>query len=363
MKSSKQFNLDVLESRLVPTTFLRVGSNLIVDASRDSVAANIQVKDRVVVNYSTNDVYQFGTEVKSIQIEGSKYGDELWLQRSPCQVFANTHGGNDFVNGSQYDDTVNGGDGDDRLVGNGGSDTLLGGSGNDVILGGFGNDRLSGGSGNDTIEGEYGSDRISGDEGDDVLRGGTQNDTIEGGNGNDYIEGGEDNDKIYGNDGNDGILGENGNDLLFGGNGDDFIKGGSGADDLYGEDGNDRLEAGENSSYNKANSLLLTDELFGGRGNDTLIGRGSVSMTGGEGVDTFLGEEGCPKQVAVLTGFYPGMTLPQYVYQDVLDAEKGEVGIGIDMILYNSGIRKQNFYFDKFGIQMVNSNLDKKWIF
>src|SRR5262249_10522741 len=65
---------------------------------------------------------------------------------------------------------------------------------------------------------------------------------------------------------------------LFGGNGNDVLIGGSGADQLFGGNGNDTLNGGDGD-----------DILFGGNGDDMVIGgKGSDTAFLGAGNDTFV---------------------------------------------------------------------------
>ncbi|MEM7211612.1 MAG: Hint domain-containing protein [Pseudomonadota bacterium] len=67
-----------------------------------------------------------------------------------------------------------------------------------------------------------------------------------------------------------------GDDLLYGGAGNDSMLGGGGDDTIFGDAGNDRIDGGDGD-----------DTLYGGAGNDTLEGgEGTNTLYGGEGVDT-----------------------------------------------------------------------------
>ncbi|MBI1314293.1 hypothetical protein GC176_23605 [bacterium] len=262
--------------------------------------------------------------------------------------------GNDSLNGNgTTGDTLRGGDGDDTLNGGAGNDILiesvsgdvtvtysgdeqtgtgtLNGRGNDVLIGigrinltgSFGADRidasqfnvpgfteatLSGGNGNDTLIGSPGNDQLTGNGGNDSLSSGLGNDRLYGGSGKDTLDGGAGNDKVLGNGGS--------GDFLTGGEGDDTIKGGAGVDRL--------VESGDVNFVLKDNQLtgLGTDDLaqleaasltggpsdnvidasaftkgfvllFGGEGNDSLIGgAGADRLEGGLGNDTLVGNAG-----------------------------------------------------------------------
>jgi Ca2+-binding RTX toxin-like protein len=62
--------------------------------------------------------------------------------------------------GSQGNDSLLGTSGNDTIYGQGGDDTIDGAAGNDLLLGGDGRDALIGGAGNDTLDGGYGRDTV-----------------------------------------------------------------------------------------------------------------------------------------------------------------------------------------------------------
>ncbi len=163
------------------------------------------------------------------------------------------------------------------------------------------------------------------------------NDTIDGGDGNDVIFAGQGNDVVQGGVGQDFILADAGRDSVHAGAGNDFVSGGPDADLLFGDNGNDlivggfatdtdtsptgqstaarnsliadafaELVLGPGSTAEKllaflqarqtfvdaAGTLLLdtNDDLYGGAGNDLLIGdTGSDRQFGGYGNDVILG--------------------------------------------------------------------------
>ncbi|WP_298045342.1 peroxidase family protein [uncultured Citricoccus sp.] len=90
-------------------------------------------------------------------------------------------------------------------------------------------------------------------------------------------------DSVWGKGGNDTIEGDDGADALMGGNGDDVITDIFGDDRLQGEGGNDALNGGPG----------LGDLLFGGSGQDFIVGGHDASTTfGGLGNDFILGGTG-----------------------------------------------------------------------
>jgi len=137
--------------------------------------------------------------------------------------------------------------------------TLLGGTGNDVLLGGTRDDVIEGGDDDDVIQGRGGDDRLFGGEGRDFIAGSV---------------------------GDDIITGDGGNDVLTGGDGKDIIDGGEGDDDLWGD--------AEFAAFSQIWTRTVTngvityqleqdfsgvnltagaeDRLFGGIGNDLLVG-------------------------------------------------------------------------------------------
>jgi Ca2+-binding RTX toxin-like protein len=83
------------------------------------------------------------------------------------------------------------------------------------------------------------------------------------------------------------LFGGAGNDTLIGGSGNDQLFGGAGNDTLEGKGGNDLLFGGD------GNDTLIggtgDDQMFGGAGNDRMIwnpGEGTDLMEGGDGTDT-----------------------------------------------------------------------------
>lgn len=197
-------------------------------------------------------------------------------------------------------DTVEGGAGDDRLYGQAGDDSLVGGVGADWLLGGGGADTLEGGDGGDVLDGEAGAalirggagnDLINGGEGADTLEGGTEDDRIWGATGADTIAGGTGADWIWGGDGWDTVEGGDGNDVLYGERGFDVLIGGAGPDVLFGSDGNDTLVG--NADVDRMYGQLGNDSLSGGDATDFLLGRdGDDTLDGGQGLDGIYGEAG-----------------------------------------------------------------------
>ncbi|HUH16068.1 MAG TPA: hypothetical protein VML35_09315 [Gaiellaceae bacterium] len=222
----------------------------------------------------------------------------------PCGVLGTD--GPDALRSRFAEDVVCGGGGDDHIVlpfdG-----VAYGGPGDDVLVGSTGEDSLWGGLGNDQLDGGAGDDQLYGDEGDDVLRtgdGGADGDRAFGGAGADVVEVGVavGRGEGYGGTGNDRLTGGS-RARLFGDAGADLLTALPGAVDVWldGGPGADRLVGGR--------------WLFGGDGDDTLVGDSSDQyLAGGSGADSIAGGAG----------------------QDVIDGGSGDDriqgGIGADVI-------------------------------
>lgn len=172
-------------------------------------------------------------------------------------------------------------DGDFYLVKADGTVLNMDGTEADVTL-----DGLTGrGGGNDTITGSSASDTIYGQEGHDTIYGGGGHDGLYGGTGDDLLVG-DDKPESPGDvtvegikvltedelddfiksvegtddDGNDQLFGGVGNDVLLGMGGDDYLDGGAGEDAIFGGAGNDIIV------YDKADYLVS-----GGSGIDFMV--------------------------------------------------------------------------------------------
>ncbi len=162
--------------------------------------------------------------------------------------------------------------------------TVLGGSLAMVAI----DDALDDTTGDDTLDGDQTDERFFGGEGDDLIHGGAGNDHIYGQTGSDTVSGGEGQDTIamgegndfYGFDGTD-ATNEAGDDLVRGGQGNDWLQDADGSDTLYGGLGDDILiGAGEETDAD-------ADLLGGGYGDDVIIGDNGDTINGGAGDDTF----------------------------------------------------------------------------
>jgi uncharacterized delta-60 repeat protein len=165
--------------------------------------------------------------------------------------------------------TVNGNAGNDRIIVSNSLKlpaTLDGGPGNDHLTGGGGNDMLLGGDGGDTLDGRGGAD---------LFRGGAGTDTV------DYTLRRNPVTVGIGTAADDGERGEGDNvfsdvENIWGGRGNDTLRGSSANNRLAGGAGDD-LVVGMGGS----------DVLLGGDGNDLLLGRDATpdTLDGGDGTD------------------------------------------------------------------------------
>ena len=158
-------------------------------------------------------------------------------------------------------------------------------AGNDVAHGLLGNDTLAGVGGNDTLHGDEGNDNLNGGDGDDSIEAGIGADTLYGGAGGDKLHADatgtpyfDDPPTDYDAAGTINILyGGAGNDTLLGGLGDDRLYGEADADTLLGGDGADILDGGAG-----------VDSMQGGDGNDLYYADTTgdvVTEAEGEGID------------------------------------------------------------------------------
>jgi Ca2+-binding RTX toxin-like protein len=205
------------------------------------------------------------------------------------------------------------------------ADSIAAGGGNDSIWGGGGADTILGGPGDDKLFGQGGADSIVGGEDNDAIIGGEGDDLCQGGAGNDWIAGGPGANRIFGDDGNDklyafapaseaerwGWVDAGEPDYVYGGAGNDTIIGSADGTrgGLSGDDGDDLIISGPNGA-----------DASGGDGNDRMLG--------GDGFDVFLGGPG-------------NDTLKGGEHGDVLDDREGDNyidgGEGDDHISANVG--------------------------
>lgn len=173
-------------------------------------------------------------------------------------------------------ENATGGIATDRIIGNSGNNILTGGSGNDTIIGAGGNDTLLGGSGNDTyiFANSWGTDRILDTSGIDTINFSavTKNLRI-----NLNTTGAT--------SGNNSVRWQpNTIEKVFGGSGNDTIVGNTSANIIHGGLGNDTITGGGGRDY-----------LAGNNGNDNFIQgylHGNDTLDGGSGVDTVIYQSG-----------------------------------------------------------------------
>ncbi len=236
-----------------------------------------------------------------------------------------TGGGIDFIRPGDGNNTVNTGAGNDGVfllpvftsdipfsgknfidLGSGndqasvvtdGPTEVRGGSGNDIVtVNGMGNANLTGGDGNDSLRAGDGNNFLSAGAGNDFVNAGTGNNVIDAGDGNDQvtvgsffapgvgvnlIHSGSGNDVVrvssnvlgvvFAGDGDDEVVigfkpsfftgpAGTGAGVVFGGGGNDILLGGPSGDLLFGDSGNDLISGG-----------LGADALYGGAGSDLLF--------------------------------------------------------------------------------------------
>ena len=240
----------------------------------------------------------------------------------------------DGLAGSNFDDTLEGDQKYNRLEGGAGNDTLIGHGGGDDYDGGAGNDTvvLDGRRADYTISYDAASQTFSLTQfGFGVVDHVTNVETLQFSDGAiaaaSLLAGDNNDNTLLGTAVADDLSGAGGNDTLFGFGGDDRIDGGTGNDVLDGGDGNDTLIGGDGrdaASYAQALAAVHVDlgvtgpqatgagmdtlvgiedvigsafddtligasgvvnHLYGGAGNDLLIGVGDV-LDGGAGNDT-----------------------------------------------------------------------------
>ena len=242
--------------------------------------------------------------------------------------------------------------GNDQLTGGAAGDSLFGADGNDSLTGGAGDDSESGGTGNDTFKQDAaanGSDEMVGDLGIDkvdyglraaavsvTLNGAAPDDdgappegdsadveNVTGGKGDDSLAGDTAKNALVGGLGSDSLAGGDGLDTLTGGKGDDIELGGggndtfnqeaaNGADDVIGEGGIDKTNysarpatdpvtvtldgraslttGGGNDGGSGEGDDVDTENVTGGKGNDSITGDGVANLlSGGLGADLISG--------------------------------------------------------------------------
>ncbi|PWW00622.1 Ca2+-binding RTX toxin-like protein, partial [Hoeflea marina] len=170
------------------------------------------------------------------------------------------------INVTDYEGSYTAGNGGETITGTSEENTLTGGTGNDDIRGGVGNDAINAGAGNDKIRLQSGIDTINGGSGTDIL--------------DIWVDGGVTVNLATGQVSGSGLDGTTvtGIETVWGGIGNDTLIGSGSADTLYGFDGNDTISGGAGN-----------DVLMGENGNDRLTGgAGNDDIQGGAGTDTVV---------------------------------------------------------------------------
>jgi hypothetical protein len=201
-----------------------------------------------------------------------------------------------------------GGDGNDRLTSQDGAG-LEGDAGDDVLSGlpstatttangfpGPSDDGLSGGDGNDVLDGGIGDDHLAGGAGDDVLRGGAGGDNLFGAEpaddpnppaGRDDLHGGSGRDVLDDGDDHSGPIGP---DKVVGGRGFDTV------DSYLGRTAGVSVNLsrpGGDGQAGEGDSVVNVETVYGGTGNDTLVGDGDANqLFGGDGSNRIRGRGG-----------------------------------------------------------------------
>ncbi len=212
--------------------------------------------------------------------------------------------------------------GNDALVGGAHNDMLFGMAGNDVLIGdGYApvnDDKTSTGTLND-LANAVGAEKA--DAGKIVEALGKMNNTQLEGVANKL----ETADFEGQDDGNDKLYGGKGDDVLLGMGGNDRLHGGDGNDFLFGGSGNDYLDGGTGS-----------DALFGGSGNDVLIYDDADKIVdGGTGVNILVATKDAPKLDELLNGkSEDGETRPEVKNIDIMlrtETGKLDASAGMDV--------------------------------
>ena len=142
--------------------------------------------------------------------------------------------GDDIITDIFGPDVIKGGDGNDAIQSGPGLDLIQPGRGHDFSVGGPDDNIHMGAEGNDLIFGGDAADEIHGDDGDDWLEGGDQPDKVEGDSGLVILLGVDVNepghDVLSGDGGDDRLFAEGGDDIMFAGPGTDQFFGQFGFD-------------------------------------------------------------------------------------------------------------------------------------
>jgi Ca2+-binding RTX toxin-like protein len=181
-------------------------------------------------------------------------------------------------------------------TGTSGHDIITGSTGPDYIRGYNGDDQLFGLDGFDTIYGNTGKDRLVGGAGDDNLHGGAGGDDVmEGGTGDDYYQVETPGDRVVELDGEGVDMVDAFGDIILANHvevlrmrGGTHAIGNDSANRIYTFSDNSRILEGRGGDDQLFASILFTDTLLGGDGDDFLQGSGDDLLDGGAGNDTLF---------------------------------------------------------------------------
>lgn len=243
--------------------YLLAGTGIIVELSPDSTqlwVTGTNGADTIGFENSTRNIRVYDNDVPS-----------PWFAKAGIQfVIVSAKAGNDIVvmgrttiptriDGSNGNDTLAGGPGNDTIRGGGGNDVCQGNDGNDIVDGGLGADDMGGGGGRDTLDYSYRTNPVT-------VGLGVLPDDGEFGEGDnartdfENVLGGSGNDQLSTSSGRAvRLFGGLGNDTLIGGSGADYFEGGSGRDSMVGSAGNDFFASQDGE----------IDTIIGGSGTDT----------------------------------------------------------------------------------------------
>jgi Ca2+-binding RTX toxin-like protein len=391
------------------------GADRIDGAGDNDVASYASAKSGVVASLFNNNGNTGGDAAGDIllnieHLTGSAFNDAL-----------TGDGLNNILSGGKGNDVLSGLSGADTLIGGAGADTLNGGNDFDIasyagasaaVLVNLANTALSTGDAkgdsyvsieeldgskfNDIMIGGDGSDNLFGQDGADKLDGGAGKDSLIGASGNDQLFGGAGIDALFGGADNDVLDGGSDVDSLFGGVGNDVLIGGGGADGHFGDDGIDRvsyanllvgllidlsdtdnstgdatgdvyqqveiLEGTQGDDTVKAATISSIWTIWGGKGNDTLVGDigfnkldggdGNDTVTGGAGYDTLTGGAG---DDTISTGADGGVILADagkdsltgtFALLDAVSFANSKTGVTLDLTnsAANTGFAKGDSY-------------------
>ena len=198
-------SLNMLEDRCVPAAFTFNQGTLTINMAEISnrtvsVTANggnLRLQGRVTGGPTNTVVGAPGGRldlfaVTGIVVNGSGQKDIIRLAGVDTQfnnlsgrVSISSGGGNDIIEGTQFNDSIRAGADNDNVKGGAGDDIILGESGNDDLWGDGNSSFWDRNGGNDTIDGGTGNDVLWGSGGNDILIGGSGSDKFWGGIGND----------------------------------------------------------------------------------------------------------------------------------------------------------------------------------